>query len=244
MSGAGGLAWFDEALLVGEKRVVAAIVLVMGAAVFADVFHRQTPAADAEHLGSWLVVAALGTVVAALALRWRGERYAAPRGAGVGVGVAVAGFFFKLGFPDGLVWSQPFALALTLWLGMVGASLAAHERRHLALDIGSKLWPAHLAPKMAAIGHLVTGAFCVLLLVLAARSLQDHWSLWQDTEHAGGTLSGTAIPKWTAAAAIPYGMAVLAFRFTLEAWRTWTGQIALPGDDTLHQLGIQEPVSP
>jgi TRAP-type C4-dicarboxylate transport system permease small subunit len=66
-----------------------------------------------------------------------------------------------------------------------------------------------------------------------------HLQVWSDSDGAAGVLPGTAIPKWAAVAAIPYGMAALAFRFTLEAWRTWTGRIVLDGgDDTLHQLGI------
>ena len=157
--------------------------------------------------------------------------------------------FVKL-VPNGLVWSQTLALALTLWLGTMGASLAAHSRRHLALDIGSKLWPASMAPKIAAIGHLCTAAFCLGLIFLAGRSIfgfelsgthvPGHLDIWRDSDGAGGTLSGTGIPKWLASLAIPYGMAVIAFRFTLDAYRTWTGQLAIGEDDTLHQLGITE----
>jgi TRAP-type C4-dicarboxylate transport system permease small subunit len=138
----------------------------------------------------------------------------------------------------GMDAAQPFALALTLWVGMLGASLAAHERRHLALDIGSKLWPAAWRPRVAAAGHLVTAAFCVGILWLAGRSVADHLALWRDTDGAAGTLSGTSIPRWLAVAAIPWGMATLALRFSAEAWRAWTGRRVEDGDDTLHQLGI------
>jgi TRAP-type C4-dicarboxylate transport system permease small subunit len=228
---------FDEGLFAVEKAVVAAILAVMGAVVFLDVAHRVSTRSESllAHPG---FVAAASAIVAAMAFRTRGK---APW-LGVVVGVAVAGAqiaFVKL-FPNGFVWSQTLALSLTLWMGLIGASLAAHDRRHLALDVGSKIWPAHLAGKVAAVGHVATAAFCVGLLWLAWRSLDQHYATWADSDGAAGTLSGTAIPKWAATAGIPYGMSVLGFRFLLEAWRTWTGQIEVGGDDTLHQLGIEE----
>ena len=140
--------------------------------------------------------------------------------------------------------AQPFALALTLWVGMIGASLAAHERRHLALDVGSKLWPVSLRPWAAAAGHLVTALFCIVTLVLGWTSLGGHFTLWMETDGGGGTLSGTSIPKWAAVAAIPWGMGTLAFRFLLEAVRTVRGEVPADADDTLHQLGITTEAQP
>ncbi|MFZ5482317.1 MAG: TRAP transporter small permease [Myxococcota bacterium] len=231
---------FDDALYAVEKAVVATILSVMGAVVFLDVAHRVSTRTDSL-LAHPAFVAVVATVVAALALRTRGK----PAWMGIAVGVAVAGgqaAFVRL-VPNGLVWSQTLALSLTLWMGLIGASLAAHERRHLALDIGSKLWPKHLAGKAAAVGHLATAAFCVGLLWLAWRSLDQHYADWASSEGAAGTLSGTAIPKWAATAAIPYGMLALGFRFSLEAYLTWTGKVQVGGDDTLHQLGIEEEAS-
>ena len=227
----------DAGLFAVEKTVVAAILSVMGVVVFFDVVHRVSTREGGWFANGW-VVAVLAVTVAALAMRTREKPlwYALP----VGLGVAAGQQLFIRLIPNGIVWSQTLALSLTLWMGLIGASIAAHERRHLALDIGSKLWPPSVAPKVAAVGHLVTALFCVGILWLGWRSVAAHMDLWSGSEGAAGTVSGTGIPKWAAMAAIPYGMAVLGFRFAVEAWRTWTGQIALGGDDTLHQLGIKE----
>lgn len=232
---------FDEALFRAERAVVAVMLGSMGLVVFLDVFHRVSTRSGSA-LANPLITGGVAALLGVFAMRTRGDTSAAGVGKGIGVGVAFAAAQagFVLLVPNGLVWSQTLALALTLWLGLIGASLAAHDQRHLALDVGSKLWPPAVAPKVAAVGHLVTAAFCVLVLFLGWRSTSAHLGLWQDTGHAGGTLSGTAIPKWFAALAIPYGMAALSFRFTLEAVRTWTGELAVGGDDTLRQLGIEE----
>lgn len=238
----------DDLLVRAERAVVAALLAVMGLVVFLDVMHRVSTRADSL-LAHPAFVAPVGAVLVALALRTRGVSGAVPKGIVAGISLAVGQLAFVRLVPNGLVWSQTLALALTLWLGTMGASLAAHERRHLALDIGSKLWPAALLPKITALGHLLTAVFCVALLLLAGRSIfgyeldgshvPGHLDVWRESEGAAGTLSGTGIPKWLAALSIPYGMAVLAFRFTLEAAKTWMGLVEVGGDDTLHQLGIE-----
>ena len=108
------------------------------------------------------------------------------------------------------------------------------------MDIGGKLWPAWLVPKVAAAGHVATALFAFLLVYLSTRSVVQHWDLWVATDGAAGNLAGLAIPKWFPAASIPYGMTVVGLRFLREAWRTLNGEIELGGDDTLHQLGIEE----
>lgn len=239
----------DAVIVRAERFVVAALLSVMGFVVFLDVVHRVSTRVDSP-LNNPVVVSIGGAVIAAAAFHTRGSLSPVPKGVGVGLGVALGQILFVKLVPNGLVWSQTLALALTLWLGTMGASLAAHSRRHLALDIGSKLWPPSIAPKVAAIGHLCTAAFCLGLIFLAGRSIfgfemsgthvPGHLDIWRESDGAGGTLSGTGIPKWLASLSIPYGMAVIAFRFTLDAYRTWTGQLAIGEDDTLHQLGITE----
>jgi TRAP-type C4-dicarboxylate transport system permease small subunit len=240
------IAWLerlDDGLYRAERAVVAGMLAVMGLVVFLDVIHRMSTR-EGGLFASHLFVGALAAVVATLALMTRGVDQSVPKGIGIGVAIAVAQAIFVALVPNGLVWSQTLALSLTLWLGTIGASLAAHDRRHLAMDVGHKLWPPALAPKVAALGHLVTAAFCVLLLWLGTRSVMAHWALWTATGHAAGNLSGLPIPKWFPALSIPYGMAALTFRFSLEAWKTWTGQVDAAEDDTLHQLGIQAPDAP
>ncbi len=248
-----------------EQRVVASMLAVMGLVVFLDVVYRATCLADSplvpdflEHaLGTWATpvwAGSVGGLIAWLAFRTRGDAQPLGKAAIASAAQAAAAWAYPLLLPNGLIWSQTLALALTLWLGMAGAALAAHQRRHLALDVGSKLWPEKLAPKIAAIGHFVTAAFCLLLLVLGWRSLfgsgsgdariPGHFDTWVDSDHAAGTMTGTIIPKWIVMASIPFGSIVLAFRFTLEGMRVWTGREKPgDGDDTLHQLGLDEEVA-
>lgn len=254
---------FDALVYEIEKRVVATMLAVMGLVVFLDVVYRVTATAESPivpdaleaALGPaavpvWAVV--VNGVVAGLAFRTRGDTGSAWKGAAVGLASGLGLYAYITLFPSGMIWSQTLALSLTLWMGMAGASLAAYQRRHLALDVGSKVWPAALAPKVAALGHGATAAFCVLVAVLGWRSIfgvgegeahiQGHFDTWVGSEFAAGTMTGTVIPKWMVMFSIPFGSAVLAFRFALEGVRVWLGREALGGDDTLHQLGLDEEV--
>ena len=233
---------FDDALFRVEKTVVAGMLAVMGVMVFLDVVHRVSTST-----GSWfgnpLVIAGASAGLGVLAFRTRGDASAVPKGLGLGIAVAAAQAVLVWLLPNGLVWSQTFALALTLWLGCIGASLAAHDRRHLALDIGSKLWSPEVAPKVAAAGHVVTALFCLIVFGLGWMSVREHLDLWVSTDGAAGNLSGLGIPKWFPALAIPYGMGVLTFRFAREAWKVGTGQISAEVDE-LAALGIQVETQP
>jgi TRAP-type C4-dicarboxylate transport system permease small subunit len=254
---------FDRGLYRIEKAAVATMLALMGLVVFLDVVYRVSATADSplvpdtleQSLGSAAVpvwAALVCAVLGVLAFRTRGDAAAAPKGLALGAGVAVLLALYIHFLPNGIVWSQTLALSLTLWMGMSGACIAAYQRRHLALDVGSKLWPPSLAPRVAAIGHWVTAAFCALLLVLGLLSvfgsgsgetrIPGHLDGWLDSEFIGGTMTGTIIPKWIVMMSIPVGMAILAFRFALQGLKVWTGREALGGDDTLRQLGLEEEV--
>lgn len=244
----------------GERAAVAVILSLMGTVVFLDVVYRVTatgssklvPNALETALGAHaapLWMALVFGMISVFAFRTRGESGEIGKGIAVGAAVGLALEAYVWIFPNGLPSPQTIALALTLWLGMLGAGLAAYQRRHLALDVGSKLWPAAIAPKVSAVGHGVTAALCLLLMVLGLRSvfgfqrdgidIPGHVDNWNS---GGGLMTGTSLPVWLAVASIPVGSAVLAFRFGLQALKVWTGAEALPGDDTLKQLGIEESV--
>lgn len=245
------LSRIDLVLFRAEQRVVAVMLAAMGVFVFLDVATRVSVGAG-SWLGNPLALGPVAAAVAVAAFYTRDADKPVPKGIATGVGVVVAQQAALWLFPNGLIWSQTLALAFTLWLGLLGAALAARERRHLALDIGSKLWPPALAPKMAALGHALTGAFCVGLLLLGLRSVGAHYDDWAGTDGAAGTfpvkmdLFGAELPiiKWVVFLAVPYGAASIGFRFLLDAVRAWRGELPTGEDDTLQQLGIEAPKEP
>ena len=236
----------DAAVHKVERRVVAFAMLLMGVVVALDVVHRVSTrqngfaarvmrfvlpdsAADmAPAFGSGLIA-----IVALLAFyavfRARGVQ---PKGKALLYGALTTGASWGLleGYvrlvPSGLIWSQTLGLALMIWAGFVGSSIAARERRHLSLDIGPRLFPEKARKFVIALGHLATAAFCVWLLILAVWSVTQHYADWTESGHEGGNFPALPIPKWAVYIAIPYGLGVMALRFLGDA------ADALRGNDT------------
>lgn len=124
-------------------------------------------------------------------------------------------------FAGGIEWGPAFALACMLWVGFLGASLATYEKRHLALEMGEKIWgTGKLSRIVKALAMVVTAAFCLFLLYLAWRSVKMHYVEWakHDPPVPGERLSGdTWIPIWAVFAIFPYTFLVMCLRFAGQA---------------------------
>jgi len=125
--------------------------------------------------------------------------------------------------PNGIVWGPVVSLCAMLWVGFLGGSIATYEKRHLALEMGDKIWPGSILPYVRALAMLVTAAFCGFLLALSVVSLLDHYAGWQ-VNHMAGNLMPTEVPKWVVFLIFPYTFAVMMLRFIGAAFGALKGE--------------------
>lgn len=227
-----------------ERFLAATGLWVMGLIVFLDVVHR---AATRTRTSAWPSVVGWSMFALMLfgALRMRGLPATLKTAALAVWGTASAyGLLalFVLAFPNGLVWSQTLGLVFMLWVGCLGASMATHERRHLALDLGSKLWPKQVLPYAQALGHFATALFCLLFSLLSVVSVRSHFTEWSETSGAGGIFVALAIPKFMAFAIIPVSFVVMAARFAIQGVHSARGEVF--EEDTLQMLGLDKSDEP
>lgn len=96
-----------------------------------------------------------------------------------------------------------------LWVGLLGAALAAHEDRHIRIDIGLRLLPPRLRAPLEVLFHLVSVGVCLLLAKAA-------WTfVLLDLE--GGATVAFGIPAWTLQSILPAAFTLLAFHFLVKA---------------------------
>ncbi len=223
-----------------------AMVLVMGLYVVHRVFSReqgrlstaalhlaarlgQTPDPAFVHgpvslglnllLGVALAVLAMRTGVATRTWSW-------PKALAGAVGLLVAGtaavWLVLALLPNGLVWGPSGALVGMLWTGFVGASLATYEKKHLALELADKLWPAGAQRWVKGAAIVLTTCLCALLACLAWVSLRDHYATWVADPEAG-TLQPTVWPRWVLLVALPLSWTMISLRFLGEGARVLAG---------------------
>jgi C4-dicarboxylate transporter DctM subunit len=109
----------------------------------------------------------------------------------------------------GIPGSIPFVQHLVLWVGFLGAALAAREGRLLALATGTFL-PAGAPRRVAEVLAGAVGAFVSALLFVGAIVLVR-------TEREVGTMIAAGVPAWVAQLALPAGFALIGLRLV---WRS------------------------
>ena len=120
--------------------------------------------------------------------------------------------FFETAIPG----AAAYASVLTLWLGMLGAAIAARDGKLLTLATGEFL------PKgrISAIAHVIAGgvgAMIATILTMGAIVLV------QSDREAGDIIAG-GVPKWIADLVLPIGFGLIALRLAWRASPHWGGR--------------------
>jgi TRAP-type C4-dicarboxylate transport system permease small subunit len=127
--------------------------------------------------------------------------------------------------PNGLIWSQPFALVLTLWVGFVGASMATYENKHLKVDAMARVIPLGLRKWVAFVSALLTATICFALMYLSIRYVRFNYDEYTSTAGRGGLVQGLDLPKYLAFMALPLSFAIMTLRFLAVAAEALAGRL-------------------
>ena len=209
------LSWLDDLVYAGEKTIVATSLAVMSVLVFADVVWSTAHDTDATR-GAIFIAVIFGLCLLG--------GYTARRDAPVSLGkkllsgVVAFVLLFVVGVliymvPNGFGWSQRVALCLMLWVGLLGASMATHEGRHIAVDAVRRIVPEHLKRSFEFAAGVVTVAISLVLTVLSVMYVRENWHEWISSEMTAGIFESVPIPYWAATLAIPIGFGIMALRF-------------------------------
>lgn len=150
---------------------------------------------------------------------------------GAVVGVAVTYGAIKvllLMMPNGLVWSQPLALILTLWVGFVGASMCTYEGRHLRVEAVQRFLPEKVRPIVGFLSGLLTAIVCITLMWVSLRYVLAHYDDFVATAGKGGVVDGLGTPKYMGFLALPVAFAFMAIRFSVKAVAAARGEYDEP----------------
>jgi len=205
----------DDLIYEGERIIVCASLIVMSIAVFCDVVWSTAHAGDprtAKGLLTGVFVLCIGGGLTSRTPQLDSfvKRLAA--------GAAAFGLLMLIGagivsFPGGFGWSQRLSLALMLWVGLLGASMATKQGRHIAVDAVRRIVPEPLVRRFEVGAGLLTVGVTGALTLLAIGYLRANWIEWVDSEMTAGIFESIPIPYWAATLAIPIGFGVMTARF-------------------------------
>ncbi|MBD3237150.1 MAG: TRAP transporter small permease subunit [Candidatus Eisenbacteria bacterium] len=123
--------------------------------------------------------------------------------------LAVLQILLRNFFSTGLIWIEPLARHLVLWIGFAGAVVAAGQLRHIQMDVLSRLLPERGRLWMLRLTTMIAGLVCAVLARAAGLYLLD--------EAAFGSTGFLGIPTWVLTSVIFVGFAVIAARFASRA---------------------------
>ncbi len=219
-----------------ERVVVGSLFFAMGTVVFVDVVHRifsrspgrlstllapvvgvSAPELDTLASPALILITTFLLAYGAVQSRARASGPALPVRRALALALAATAaltagvqLFLRI-LPEGLVWAPYGALVTLLWVGLIGASMATHKGRHLALEMGEKLWPEAARPWVRKLAHVVAAAFALLIVVLGSVSLADHFAAWRESP-SSDLIPAVDWPKWIVFAVVPYAFGMIAVR--------------------------------
>lgn len=134
--------------------------------------------------------------------------------------------------PEGYFWSKKVSLMLLLWVGFLGASICAHEGKHIRIEALGRLVPDGAKRYFAAAGFLITAVFCGLLCALGFYTVFEPTPSTDPADPEmitlfgtryvfgytgafgqGAMIEGTSIPSWIAIVAIPVAFGLTMLRY-------------------------------
>ncbi len=207
-----GLESLDDVAYWGEQTIVTLSLVVMAGSVFLDVVWRNLQGLE----GPWRI--ALGVLSVSVLGAWTRRRPNVSRlrqvamGLGVG-GLILGGAYAVFLFPHGFGWSERLALVLILWVGMLGASMAAKENRHIAVDAVRRILPPGLNRAFGGASAVVSAFVSLLLAILGSLYTRAHWLDWLLSGRRSFVFESMPIPYWVATLPIHIGFGLMAYRF-------------------------------
>lgn len=116
----------------------------------------------------------------------------------------------------GIPGAGPFAQSLTMWVGLLGAAIAAREGKLLSLATGEFL------PKgpIGSVAHIIAGAVGAMVATLFAFG----GVALVKSDRLAGDIIAVGVPVWISDLVLPFAFGVIALRLAHRASPNWIGR--------------------
>ena len=116
-------------------------------------------------------------------------------------------------FATGMSWGDSLVRYLVLWVGFIGAALAAREGKHITIDVFSRWVPGTGPVIILLITHMFSTLVCTILAYAAVRFIRNEAQM--------GDAALLGFPIWLIQIIIPITFALMALRFGSRSYRAF-----------------------
>jgi C4-dicarboxylate transporter DctQ subunit len=116
-------------------------------------------------------------------------------------------------FATGLTWGDPLVRNLVLWVGFIGAAVAAREGKHISIDVVSEWTSPRAKVVIGVIIHVVSFIVCGLLTFAAVKFVSN--------EALMGSITFLGIRAWVPELILPIAFALMSLRYGFQFLKTF-----------------------
>jgi TRAP-type C4-dicarboxylate transport system permease small subunit len=110
-------------------------------------------------------------------------------------------------FDSGFVWIDPLLRVLVLWLGLIGATVATRNNRHIRIDLLTRYFRRNTHRLIQSIIGQVSAWTCLAVAWYGFK--------WVHMDYADGLTSFVGVPAWTLEVIIPVTFALIGLRYLI-----------------------------
>ena len=113
-------------------------------------------------------------------------------------------------FDSGFIWIDPILRVMVLWLGLIGATVATRNNKHIRIDLLSKFFDRNTHRLIQSIVGQVSAWTCLLVAW--------HGFKWIHLDYQDGLTSFAGIPAWMLEIVIPATFALIGLRYLIMSF--------------------------
>jgi len=127
-------------------------------------------------------------------------------------------------FEIGFIWLDPLLRVMVLWTGLIGATIASRDNKHIRIDLLSRF----LSKKT----HLITQTFVGIFTSSVCLIIAWHGMNWISMDFADGLTSFANIPSWSLEVIIPIAFGFIGLRYLFHSINWFNMLISGQYEDT------------
>jgi TRAP-type C4-dicarboxylate transport system permease small subunit len=109
----------------------------------------------------------------------------------------------------GIVWADPLLRVMVLWLGLVGATVASRDNKHIRIDLLSNIFKKRTHQIIQCFVGFFSAAVCLIVAWTGLR--------WVRLDYQDGLTSFAGVPAWMLEIIVPLSFGLIGMRYGLLA---------------------------